>query len=282
MQNIRNFSIIAHVDHGKSTISDQFIQICGSLTEREMSSQVLDSMDLEKERGITIKARNVTMNYHSKDLNKTLYQLNLIDTPGHVNFSYEVSRSLSACEGAILIVDASQGVEAQTLANCKLAMAMNLKIIPVLNKIDLITADIQKISEQINNLMGFPTHQIMKCSAKTGTGMIKLINKIITDIPSPKGNQLNPLQALIIDSWFDNYLGVISLICIKNGHLSRGQKIQIMSNKKVYKVESLGIFSPKKIQCNFLNCGQIGWIHCNIKNLTDILVGDTITLLKKP
>jgi len=281
MKNIRNFSIIAHIDHGKSTISDQFIHICGGLTKREMLSQVLDSMDLERERGITIKAQNVTM-YYQLPQNKKKFQLNLIDTPGHVNFSSEVFRSLSACEGAVLIIDATQGVEAQTVANCKLALDMKLKIIPVLNKIDLPTVNIPKVLKQIESIIGLSTNDIIKCSAKTGFGITKLIEKIITEIPSPTGNDLNPLQGLIIDSWFDNYLGVVTLVCIKNGFIYKDQKIKFMNNGKIYKIESLGIFTPKKKICKILKCGQIGWIVCNIKNISDILIGDTITSLRNP
>ncbi|BBI01217.1 membrane GTPase [Buchnera aphidicola (Nipponaphis monzeni)] len=281
MKNIRNFSIIAHIDHGKSTISDRLIQICGGLTIREMSAQVLDSMDIEKERGITIKAQSVTINYVSKIQKKT-FQLNFIDTPGHVNFSYEVLRSLNACEGAVLIIDSTQGIEAQTLENCKIAIDMKLKIIPVLNKIDLPTANISNSLNQIKNIIGFSPDQVLQCSGKTGFGIIDLLEKIVTDIPAPQGNPNKPLQALVIDSWFDNYLGVVSLICIKNGSLRKRDKIKVMSNSKIYTIESIGLFTPKKIYCNMLRCGQVGWVICNTKHVTDILVGDTLTLNKNP
>ncbi|QCI27176.1 translation elongation factor 4 [Buchnera aphidicola] len=280
MKNIRNFSIIAHIDHGKSTLSDRFIQICGGLTKREMSNQVLDSMDLEKERGITIKAQGVTIKYINQN-NKTFY-LNFIDTPGHVDFSYEVSRSLSACEGALLIVDACQGVEAQTLATCNMALNMNLVVIPILNKIDLPTANIQKTTKEIEDIIGISSKDIIKCSAKTGKGIIDVLNKIITDIPAPIGSLHTKLQALIIDSWFDNYLGVISLIRIKNGILKIKERIQIVSTKKNYFVNQMGIFTPKSKNKKILKCGEIGWITCGIKDITAFSVGDTITLYNNP
>ncbi|WP_343128778.1 translation elongation factor 4 [Buchnera aphidicola (Kurisakia onigurumii)] len=277
---IRNFSIIAHIDHGKSTISDRLIQICGGLTKREMSDQVLDTMDLEKERGITIKAQSVSIIYKSKNNKK--FKLNFIDTPGHVNFSYEVSRSLSACEGAILVIDTSQGVEAQTLANCYTAIDMGLKVIPVLNKIDLPTSNPNQVKNEIEDMIGISAKNAIQCSGKTGFGINDLLERIISDIPHPKGSVNKPLQALIIDSWFDNYLGVISLVCIKNGTLKKGLRIKIMSTQNEYTVESIGIFTPKKIKKSKLQCGEVGWIICGIKNVNAILVGDTITSLKNP
>ncbi|WP_367679155.1 translation elongation factor 4 [Buchnera aphidicola] len=280
MKNIRNFSIIAHIDHGKSTISDRLIQTCGGLSEREMSSQVLDSMDLEKERGITIKAQSVTIFYTSRQQQK--YRLNFIDTPGHVNFSYEVSRSLSACEGAILIVDATQGVEAQTVANCYTAIDMGLEVIPVLNKIDLPTADIYRSKEEIEDIIGISAVNAIECSGKTGFGINNLLERIIYDIPYPNGSIQKNLQAIIIDSWFDNYKGVISLICVKNGYIKKGQVITIMSNNKNYIVEDIGIFTPKKVSQDALYCGEVGWIMCGIKKINNILVGDTITSSNKP
>ncbi|XBC43539.1 MAG: translation elongation factor 4 [Buchnera aphidicola (Meitanaphis flavogallis)] len=275
MKEIRNFCIIAHIDHGKSTISDRLIQICGGLSEREMCSQVLDSMELEKERGITIKAQSVTIQYTS--IKNKKYQLNFIDTPGHVDFSYEVSRSLSACEGVLLIVDSVQGVEAQTVSNCHKAIDMNLKIIPVLNKIDLPNANPIKVEKDIKNIIGISTENAIYCSAKTGEGMKNLLECIIHNISPPQGNINNEFQALIIDSWFDNYLGVVSLICIKNGILKRKSKIKIMSTGKIYSVEKIGIFTPKSIYRDFLECGEIGWIICGIRNIIGAPVGDTLT-----
>lgn len=280
MKNIRNFSIIAHIDHGKSTLSDRLIQICGGLSEREMSNQVLDSMDLERERGITIKAQSVSINYKNKE--NEIFNLNFIDTPGHVNFSYEVSRSLAACEGALLVVDASQGVEAQTLANCYTALDMNLEIVPVLNKIDLPNANPEKVAREIEDIIGISALDAIKCSAKTGKGIEELIERIITDIPPPNGNINSPLQALIIDSWFDDYLGIVSLIRIKNGILSKKDKIQVMSTGKTYIINQLGIFTPKKISKNNLKCGEVGWIICGIKNINAAQVGDTLTIANNP
>ena len=262
MKNIRNFSIIAHVDHGKSTLSDRLIQICGGLSPREMSSQVLDSMDLERERGITIKAQSVMIKYKAK--NQEIYSLNFIDTPGHVNFSYEVSRSLSACEGVLLIVDAAQGVEAQTIANCRSALNLNLKILPVLNKIDLPNANPVKVAKDIENIIGISMKDSIKCSAKTGVGILKLLEKIIEKIPAPKGRKENPLQALIIDSWFDKYLGVVSLIRIKNGYIKIKDKIKIVDSQNVYQVEKLGVFTPKRKTKNILSCGEVGWMVCGL------------------
>lgn len=280
MKNIRNFSIIAHIDHGKSTLSDRLIQMCGGLTEREMSNQVLDSMDLERERGITIKAQSVMIKYTNKTGN--IFHLNFIDTPGHVDFSYEVSRSLSACEGALLVIDSTQGVEAQTLANCYSALEMNLEIIPVLNKIDLPNSNIKKAAREIEDIIGISASNAIKCSAKTGEGIDDLINHIITHVPPPTGQVNAPLQALIIDSWFDNYLGVVSLIRIKNGTLFKNDKIQVMSTGKNYFVDQLGIFTPKKINTNQLQCGEVGWIICNIKNIGSTPVGDTLTKPNNP
>lgn len=280
MKHIRNFSIIAHIDHGKSTLSDRLIQACGGLSEREMSNQVLDSMDLEKERGITIKAQSVMIDY--TDIQGNIFQLNFIDTPGHVNFSYEVSRSLAACEGALLVIDSTQGVEAQTLANCYTALEMNLSILPVLNKIDLPSSNPERVVKEIEDIIGISALNAVKCSAKTGEGIPKLIEKIITHIPCPNGNKNDPLQALIIDSWFDNYLGVVSLIRVKNGFVSKKDKIQVMSTGKSYFVEQLGIFTPKKINKNQLNCGEVGWIICGIKNVSAAPVGDTLTNYHNP
>ncbi|QJC33252.1 translation elongation factor 4 [Enterobacteriaceae endosymbiont of Donacia clavipes] len=280
MKNIRNFSIIAHIDHGKSTLADRLIEICGGLSKREMTSQVLDSMILEKERGITIKAQSVSLSYKTK--NNNLYKLNFIDTPGHVDFSYEVSRSLSACEGALLLVDATQGIEAQTLSNCNTAFKMGLKVLPVINKIDLLTADIEKTKKEIKEIIGIKSQKILKCSAKTGLGVKKIIENLIKIIPPPKGNINTFLQALIIDSWFDNYLGVVGLICIKNGQIYKGMKIVIMNTKKKYFVDKIGIFTPKKIELDNLKCGEVGWIVLGIKNINDVPVGATITSYTKP
>ncbi|CAL4320594.1 translation elongation factor 4 [Buchnera aphidicola] len=279
-KNIRNFSIIAHIDHGKSTLSDRFIQICGGLTQREMSEQVLDSMDLEKERGITIKAQSVTIQYINQKKQK--FHLNFIDTPGHVDFSYEVSRSLSACEGALLIVDSCQGVEAQTVATCNLALKMKLKVIPILNKIDLPTSNPKRVMQEIEDIIGISTKDAIQCSAKTGEGVIDILNKITTDIPSPGGSVTSELQALIIDSWFDNYLGVISLVRIKNGKLSIGENIKVISTKKTYFIQKIGIFTPKRKQKKSLICGEVGWITCGIKDITSFSVGDTLTSEKRP
>ncbi|CAL4320697.1 translation elongation factor 4 [Buchnera aphidicola] len=279
-EKIRNFSIIAHIDHGKSTLADRLIQICGNLTKREISPCMLDTMDIEKERGITIKAQTVTTSYTAKNGKK--YNLNFIDTPGHVNFSYEVERSLSACEGALLVIDATQGIEAQTLTNCYTALDMNIKILPVINKIDLPHANINRINEDIEDIIGISSKNSISCSAKTGFGVKNLLEKIIHKIPHPSGKKHNPLQAIIIDSWFDNYLGVVCLIRIKNGFLKKGSKIQIMSSKKIYKIEKLGIFTPKQISLKELTCGEVGWIICGIKNISAAPVGDTLTTESKP
>ena len=278
MKNIRNFSIIAHIDHGKSTLSDRLIQICGGLTAREMQEQVLDSMDLERERGITIKAQSVTLNYKAKD--GETYQLNFIDTPGHVDFSYEVSRSLAACEGALLVVDAGQGVEAQTLANCYTAMEMNLEVVPVLNKIDLPQAEPERVAEEIEDIVGIDAVDAVRCSAKTGLGVDDVLEDIVKKIPAPIGDPDAPLQALIIDSWFDDYLGVVSLVRIKNGSLKKNDKIKVMSTGQTWGVDRLGIFTPKQKDTAELTCGEVGWVVCGIKDIHGAPVGDTLTLAK--
>ena len=275
MKNIRNFSIIAHIDHGKSTLSDRLIQTCGGLSDREMEAQVLDSMDLERERGITIKAQSVTLNYKAKD--GETYQLNFIDTPGHVDFSYEVSRSLAACEGALLVVDAGQGVEAQTLANCYTAIEMNLEVVPILNKIDLPAADPERVAEEIEDIVGIDAMEAVRCSAKTGVGIEDVLEEIVHKIPAPEGDPEAPLQALIIDSWFDNYLGVVSLVRVKNGTLKKGDKIKVMGTGQSYNVDRLGIFTPKQVDTTELNMGEVGWVVCAIKDILGAPVGDTLT-----
>lgn len=275
---VRNFSVIAHIDHGKSTLSDRFIQMCGGLTDREMTAQVLDNMDIERERGITIKAQAVTLKYKAED-GKT-YELNFIDTPGHVDFSYEVSRSLFACEGALLVVDASQGVEAQTLANCYQAVNLDLEVIPVLNKIDLPSADPQRAIDEIEDLIGIEAQDACTCSAKTGVGVQDVLERIVTQIPAPSGDPNAPLQALIIDSYFDDYLGVIALVRVKNGTLRRGDKIKVMSQGVAWEVEGLGISTPKRVKVDVLNCGEVGWVVCDIKSVHAAPVGDTITHVK--
>jgi GTP-binding protein LepA len=281
LKHIRNFSIIAHIDHGKSTLADRFIQICGGLSAREMEAQVLDSMDLEKERGITIKAQSVTLNYTSQKNGET-YQLNFIDTPGHVDFSYEVSRSLAACEGALLIVDAAQGVEAQSVANCYTAINLGLEVIPVLNKIDLPSAEPERVMNEIESVIGIPADNALKISAKTGLGVEGVLEQLIDGIPAPTGDENAPLQALIIDSWFDNYLGVVSLVRIMNGSLRRKQKITIMSTGKSFLAEKVGIFTPKRLEQEQLNTGQVGFIVAGIKDIFGAPVGDTITLTDNP
>ncbi|AMF93478.1 translation elongation factor 4 [Vibrio fluvialis] len=278
MKHIRNFSIIAHIDHGKSTLSDRLIQVCGGLSDREMAEQVLDSMDLERERGITIKAQSVTLDYHAKD--GETYQLNFIDTPGHVDFSYEVSRSLAACEGALLVVDAGQGVEAQTLANCYTAIEMDLEVVPILNKIDLPAAEPERVAEEIEDIVGIDAIDAVRCSAKTGVGVDDVLEKIVSAIPAPEGDPDAPLQALIIDSWFDNYLGVVSLVRIKNGKLKKNDKIKVMSTGQVWGVDRLGIFTPKQVDTNDLETGEVGWVVCGIKDILGAPVGDTLTLAK--
>ena len=275
---VRNFSVIAHIDHGKSTLSDRFIQLCGGLSAREMTSKVLDNMDIERERGITIKAQAVTLKYKAKD-GKT-YELNFIDTPGHVDFSYEVSRSLFACEGALLVVDASQGVEAQTLANCYQAVNLDLEVIPVLNKIDLPSADPQRAIDEIEDLIGIEAQDACKCSAKTGVGVQDVLERIVTAIPAPSGDPDGPLQALIIDSYFDDYLGVVALVRVKNGTLRRGDKIKVMSQGVAWEVDGLGISTPKRVKVEILHCGEVGWVVCDIKSVHAAPVGDTITHVK--
>jgi GTP-binding protein LepA len=280
MDHIRNFSIIAHIDHGKSTLADRFIQICGALTEREMEDQVLDSMDIERERGITIKSQSVTLNYEKENGEK--YQLNIIDTPGHVDFSYEVSRSLAACEGALLVIDAAQGVEAQSVANCHSAINNNLKVLPVLNKIDLPSAEPDRVLLEIEEIIGIDAKHALKISAKTGEGISKLLEQLIDFIPAPSGNKDNPLKALIIDSWFDNYLGVVSLVRIVDGKLKIGDKIRVMSSSRDFVVDQLGIFTPKRNPKNSLLTGEVGYIVAGIKDIDGAPVGDTLTLSNSP
>ncbi len=276
LKHIRNFSIIAHIDHGKSTIADRFIHICGGLSDREMEAQVLDSMDLEKERGITIKAQSVTLDYKAKD-GKT-YQLNFIDTPGHVDFSYEVSRSLAACEGALLVVDAAQGVEAQSVANCYTAIEQGLEVLPVLNKIDLPAADPDKVITEIEEIIGIEAEEAIRVSAKTGLGIPDLLEDLVAKIPSPEGDADAPLQALIIDSWFDSYVGVISLIRVMNGTIRPKNKITIMSSGRSFQAEKVGVFSPKREDKPQLGPGEVGFVIAGIKEIDGAPVGDTITL----
>ena len=280
MKNIRNFSIIAHIDHGKSTLADRFIQLCGGLSEREMENQVLDSMDLERERGITIKAQCVSLDYKAGD--GQIYTLNFIDTPGHVDFSYEVSRSLAACEGALLIVDASQGVEAQSVANCYTAIDLDLEVIPVLNKIDLPAADPVRVKQEIEDIIGLDTSQVIEISAKTGLGVEDLLEQIVELIPPPEGSESNRTQALIIDSWFDNYVGVITLVRVMQGSVRPRQKIRMMSTGREYTVEKVGIFTPKRKDTEVLQAGDVGFIISGIKDIESAKVGDTITLSQAP
>ncbi|NSM25289.1 elongation factor 4 [Shewanella sp. ZOR0012] len=278
MKHIRNFSIIAHIDHGKSTLSDRLIQVCGGLSDREMDAQVLDSMDLERERGITIKAQSVTLEYKAK--NGETYQLNFIDTPGHVDFSYEVSRSLAACEGALLVVDAGQGVEAQTLANCYTALDMNLDVVPILNKIDLPQADPERVAAEIEDIVGIDAMNAVRCSAKTGVGIDDVLEVIVEQIPPPEGNPDAPLQALIIDSWFDSYLGVVSLVRIKHGVLKKGDKFKVMSTGQNHTADRVGIFTPKQTDKAELKTGEVGFVIAGIKEIHGAPVGDTLTLAK--
>ena len=278
MKHIRNFSIIAHIDHGKSTLSDRLIQVCGGLTDREMDAQVLDSMDLERERGITIKAQSVTLDYKAKD--GQVYQLNFIDTPGHVDFSYEVSRSLAACEGALLVVDAGQGVEAQTLANCYTALDMNLDVVPILNKIDLPQADPERVAAEIEDIVGIDAMNAVRCSAKTGVGVDDVLEVIVAQIPPPEGDPHAPLQALIIDSWFDSYLGVVSLVRIKHGSLKKGDKFKVMSTGQNHTADRVGIFTPKQTDKAELKTGEVGFVIAGIKEIHGAPVGDTLTLAK--
>jgi len=277
---IRNFSIIAHVDHGKSTLADRFIQLCGALTEREMSAQVLDTMDIERERGITIKAQSVTLDYKSQD--GQVYHLNFIDTPGHVDFSYEVSRSLAACEGALLVVDAAQGVEAQSVANCYTAVELGLEVIPVLNKIDLPSAEPERVKQEIEDIIGIEAVDALEVSAKTGNGVLEILERLVRDVPKPKGDPDAPLKALIIDSWFDNYLGVVSLIRVVDGVVSKRDKIELMSSKNQHQVDQLGVFTPKRELREELSAGEVGFLVASIKNIHGAPVGDTITLAKSP
>jgi len=275
---IRNFSIIAHIDHGKSTLADRFIRLCDGLTEREMSEQVLDSMDIERERGITIKSQSVRLNYDADD--GQTYQLNLIDTPGHVDFSYEVSRSLSACEGALLVVDAAQGVEAQSVANCYTAVEQGLEVVPVLNKIDLPAADPERVREEIENVIGIDASDALEVSAKTGVGVREVLEAIIRLIPPPGDHSSQPLRALIIDSWFDNYLGVVSLIRVVDGQVRKGDKIKVMSTGQVHQVDQLGVFTPKRRPAEQLNNGEVGYLVASVKDVHGAPVGDTLTLAK--
>jgi GTP-binding protein LepA len=280
MKNIRNFSIIAHIDHGKSTLADRFIQHCGGLADREMAEQVLDSMDLERERGITIKAQSVSLNYEAPD--GQIYQLNFIDTPGHVDFSYEVSRSLAACEGALLVVDAAQGVEAQSVANCTTAIDQGLYVLPVLNKIDLPAAEPEQAIEEIEDVIGIDAQDAVRVSAKTGAGVPELLEAIVSRIPAPKGDPDGPLQALIIDSWFDNYVGVVSLVRVVNGSLPKGAKFTVMSTGDTYNADRVGSFTPKMEDRSELKTGEVGFVIAAIKDIYGAPVGDTLTSTRHP
>jgi GTP-binding protein LepA len=280
MKNIRNFSIIAHIDHGKSTLADRFIQHCGGLTAREMSEQVLDSMDLERERGITIKAQCVSLNYEAKD--GQTYELNFIDTPGHVDFSYEVSRSLAACEGALLVVDAAQGVEAQSVANCNTAIDLGLEVLPVLNKIDLPAAEPDRVNAEIEDIIGIDASDAVEVSAKTGAGIPELLESLVSKIPPPEGEPDDPLQALIIDSWFDNYVGVVSLVRVMNGSLPKRSKITVMSTGDSFVADRVGCFTPKMKDRDSLETGQVGFVIAGIKDIYGAPVGDTLTLTRQP
>src|ERR1700761_1818345 len=280
MQRIRNFSIIAHVDHGKSTLADRLIQLCGGLQDREMQAQVLDSMELERERGITIKAQSVTLHYNAQDGQR--YQLNMIDTPGHVDFSYEVSRSLAAWDGALLVVDASQGVEAQSVANCYTAIEQGLEVLPVINKIDLPSADPDRVCKEIEDIIGIDATDAVRVSAKTGEGVPELLEALIKRIPPPKGDPSAPLQALIIDSWFDNYVGVVSLVRVVNGSIRPRQKLQVMSTGRAHEVARVGIFTPKMSDTTGLNTGDVGYVIAGIKEIDGAPVGDTFTSADKP
>ncbi len=280
MKQIRNFSIIAHIDHGKSTLADRFIQICGGLSEREMAAQVLDSMDIERERGITIKSQCVSLNYTAHD--GQTYHLNFIDTPGHVDFSYEVSRSLSACEGALLVVDAAQGVEAQSVANCYTAINQGLEVVPVLNKIDLPAAEPDRVIDEIENIIGIEAHDAVACSAKTGVGVIDVLERLVKVIPPPVGDIEAPLKALIIDSWFDAYVGVISLVRIIDGELKVKDKMKVMSTGRSYQVDKVGVFTPKRQDRPALRAGEVGYVIAGIKEIDGVPVGDTLTLEHRP
>ena len=280
LDHIRNFSIIAHIDHGKSTLSDRFIQVCGGLSDREMQQQVLDSMDIERERGITIKAQSVTLDYKARD--GQTYQLNFIDTPGHVDFSYEVSRSLSACEGALLVVDAAQGVEAQSVANCYTAIEQGLEVLPVLNKMDLPQADPDRVAQEIEDIIGIDANEAVRCSAKSGLNIDDVLEELVANVPAPEGDPDAPLQALIIDSWFDPYLGVVSLIRVKNGSIKKGDKIRIKSTGKDHGVDGVCIFTPKRNETGHLGCGEVGYLVAGIKDIHGAPVGDTIVSTKQP
>ena len=280
MKHTRNFSIIAHIDHGKSTLADRLIQLCGGLEDREMQAQVLDSMDLERERGITIKAQSVSLHYTARDGQK--YLLNLIDTPGHVDFSYEVSRSLAACDGALLVVDASQGVEAQSVANCYTAIEQGLEVVPVINKIDLPSADPPKVIREIEEIIGIGAEDAMRVSAKTGENVPDLLEELVRRIPAPKGDPTGPLQALIIDSWFDNYVGVVSLVRVVNGSMKPGDKIRVMSTGRAWQIDKLGRFTPKSVALPTLSAGEVGFVIAGIKEIHGAPVGDTITLDNRP
>ncbi len=277
---IRNFSIIAHIDHGKSTLADRFIEYCGGLSQREMAEQVLDSMDIERERGITIKAQSVTLEYQAKDGHT--YQLNFIDTPGHVDFSYEVSRSLAACEGALLVVDASQGVEAQSVANCYTAIDQGLEVVPVLNKIDLPAADPERVKQEIEEIIGLDASDAIPVSAKTGEGVPELLEQLLARIPPPGGDPEAPLRALIIDSWFDNYLGVVSLVRVVDGELKTGQKIRVMSTGRDHQVDHVGVFTPRRKETGVLRAGEVGYVIATIKDIEGAPVGDTLTDAQRP
>ena len=279
MNHIRNFSIIAHIDHGKSTLADRLIQRCGGLQEREMQSQVLDSMDIEKERGITIKAQTASLQYKAND--GQIYNLNLIDTPGHVDFSYEVSRSLSACEGALLVVDASQGVEAQTVANCYTALDLGVEVVPVLNKMDLPQADPENAKAEVEDVIGIDASEAIPCSAKTGMGIDEILEAIVAKIPAPKGNPNAPLRAMIVDSWFDTYVGVVMLVRVVDGRLGKGERFKMMATETVYNADTMGVFTPANESRNSLEAGEVGYIIAGIKELQAAKVGDTITLEKK-
>ena len=280
LSHIRNFSIIAHIDHGKSTIADRFIQVCGGLTEREMAEQILDSLDIERERGITIKAQSVTLFYNAK--NGERYQLNFIDTPGHVDFTYEVSRSLAACEGALLVVDAGQGVEAQSVATCYTAIEQDLEVIPVLNKIDLPQAEPDRVRQEIEEIIGLDASDAVLCSAKTGVGIDDILEQLIEKVPPPTGNRAGDLQALIIDSWFDNYLGVVSLVRVMAGSLKKGDKIIAKSIRKSHVVDAVGVFTPKRTDLDKLSAGEVGFVVAGIKDIQGAPVGDTLTLASTP
>ena len=278
MNHIRNFSIIAHIDHGKSTLADRIISRCGGLSDREMSEQVLDSMDLEKERGITIKAQTAALQYKARD--GQIYNLNLIDTPGHVDFSYEVSRSLSACEGALLVVDASQGVEAQTVANCYTALDLGVEVLPVLNKMDLPQADPDNAKQEIEDVIGIDATEAVPCSAKTGMGVEDILEMVVAKVPAPRGNRDAPLRAMIIDSWFDNYVGVVMLVRVVDGRLAKGDKIKLMATESLYSAEKLGVFTPHNEPRESLEAGEVGYIIAGIKELKAAKVGDTVTAIK--